>query len=350
MVNRWKPIALGILTFLLAVSIRNEFLFFLLGFEVMLYAASVVQVIWLSRRVKMDIRLPDKCAYRGKTFQLQAVLRNTGLLPIPQLMVRLAVRFFPEREELLLKGKLMLDSREEGALCFAMDGTHCGCVEVRADRLVVTDYLGLVQRRCPVSSQQRHHLYILPDCVNKRLKLPDVQGSVLQEMGERERRGSSYVDVSEIRTYQPGDSIKLMHWKLSARMQQLMVREMADPTQSMTWLFLNLRETPGEPRVRGNPDAWDHFVETVAMVSAELLDMEIAHVVFWIHALDHTVVRSDVSDLESLEQMLCLLLRSDTVSSRDNAHILKEIYPDDAEGTCIEIDLQGNITCSEEQG
>ena len=79
--------------------------------------------------------------FRGETFQVRAELMNSSRFPIPQLMVRIAVRVFPEKEELLLKGKLMLDSREQGCLCFQMDSTHCGCLEIRADRLIVTDFM-----------------------------------------------------------------------------------------------------------------------------------------------------------------------------------------------------------------
>lgn len=350
MVKRWKPIALGVITFVLAVSLRNDFLFFLVGFEAMLYLAAWIQVLWLSRRVKMEIQIPRNCVFRGKTFQLQAELTNLGFLPVPQLLARVAVRAFPEREELLMKGKLMLDSGEQGRLCFAMDSSHCGCLEVRADQLVVTDLLGLFQRRCRVNKRDRFSLFILPECLNEPTELPDVQGSVLDDQGEDDRRGSTSVDVSEIRPYQPGDVVRLVHWKLSARLQHLMVRELSDSERQLTWLYLNLQEAPNAPPVRRNPDAWDAFLEAVAMASSTLLRMEKPHAVLWIDAAESAIVRYDVSDARSLEQMLCALLRAVSFQLRDYTQLLKEIYADEAQGTCIEIDLQGNFKRSEGPG
>lgn len=343
MVKRWKPIALLLLTLALAVSVKNDFVFFLFGFEVMLYLASIFQVFWLSRRVKLEVRLPETVAFRGKPFQLRAELTNAGVLPIPQLLARVAVRVYPEKDELLMKGKLMLDSREQGELCFAMDSTHCGCLEVRADQLVVTDFLGLNQRKCRVDRKEIAYLFILPECLTEEVELPDAQGTLLEDSGEDELRGSTSIDVSEIRTYKEGDNIRLVHWKLSARMQQLMVREMTDPVQTRTWLYLNLQEMPGKPSVRRTPDAWDHFLDTAAMASATLLKLEKPHVVLWMDARDNRVVRYDVSDPQSLERMLCALLRADTFLPRDHTQLLKEIYADEAKGTCIEIDLQGDI-------
>lgn len=350
MVKRWKPLALGLLTFAAAVSLKNDFLFFLFGFEVMVYAASWVQVHWLARRVRMEIQLPQSVAFRGRPFQIQAALTNTGILPIPQLLARVAVRAYPEREELLMMGKLMLDGSERGSLCFAMDSSHCGCMELRADQLVVTDLLGLFQRKCRVERQERFFLFVLPECLREPVELPDVQGSVLSEEGENEQRGNSSVDISEIRAYQPGDELRLVHWKLSARLQKLMVRELSDPVLQMTWLFLNLQETPGKPAVRTDPDAWDHFVEAVAMASSTLLQMEKPHMVIWIDSANSAAVRNDVTDSQSLEQMLCALLRASTYQPRDYSRLLKEIYADETQGTCIEIDLQGNFIRSEEPG
>lgn len=151
------------------------------------------------------------------------------------------------------------------------------------------------------------------------------------------------MDVSEIRSYREGDSLKLVHWKLSARWNDLMVREMMDPTEKLTWLYLNLQESSNLPQVRRDPAAWDLFLETVAATSAMLLKMEKRHMVLWIDSLGSMVVRSRVSDETGLQEMLCLLLRTDSFQPRDDSPLLKEIYLDETKGTCIEIDLQGNL-------
>ena len=116
-----------------------------------------------------------------------------------------------------------------------------------------------------------------------------------------------------------------------------------DPAEELTWVYLNLQESPHLPKVRQNPQAWDHFVETVAATSAMLLKMEKRHMVLWIDSLGSMVVRSRVSDETGLQEMLCLLLRTDSFQPRDDSPLLKEIYLDETKGTCIEIDLQGNL-------
>ena len=350
MVKWWKPLALLGITFVLAVSLKNEFVYFLLGFALMLYLAAFCQVRWLSQKVKVRVILPETQVLRGESFQICAELNNTSRFPIPQLMVRLAVRVFPEKDALLLQGKLMLDGEEQGRLCFQLDGSHCGCLEIRPDRLVITDFIGAFQRRCPIDGTEKAVLYILPEVPQAEQELPDAQGLLADMDGDKENRGNHAVDVAQIRSYREGDSLKLVHWKLSARLNELMVKEMMDPAEELTWVYLNLQESPHLPKVRQNPQAWDHFVETVAATSAMLLKMEKRHMVLWIDSLGSTVVCSCVSDDVSLQEMLCGLLRTDSFLPRADSPLLKEIYLDETKDTCIEINLQGNLIRSKMPG
>ncbi|MGO5328539.1 DUF58 domain-containing protein [Oscillospiraceae bacterium LCP21S3_A1] len=346
MVKWWKPVALIFITFIFAVSLKNDFVYFLLGFELMLYPAAFCQVLWLSGKVKAQIMIPDSRVFRGETFQVRAELTNSSRFPIPQLMVRLAVRVFPEKEELLLKGKLMLDSREQGCLCFQMDSTHYGCLEIRPDRLIVTDFMGAFQRCCKIDSEKKSMIFIMPESSQEGQSLPEAQGIFKDEDENSEKQGDDIIDVSEIRSYQEGDPLKMVHWKLSARWNELMVREMMDPAKKLTWLYLNLQESPDQPEVRRSPDAWDHFVETVAATSAILLKMEKRHMVLWIDSFESKIIRISVSDEVSRQEMLCRLLRTDSFLTGDDSLLLKEIYLDETKGTCIEINLQGNLVHS----
>lgn len=347
MVKWWKPIALVSVTFILAVSFKNDFLFFLLGMELMIDLAAYCQVLWLGRKVHVQVSLPQTRVLRGEKFQLRAELTNESRLPVPQLMVRLAVRAYPEKDELLLKGKLMLDGRERGSLCFEMDSNHCGCLEIRPDQLIVTDFLGVFQRRCRVDGHEKKLLFILPEALCSNQAVPDSKGLFPDEEGDSGTQGDEAADISEIRSYREGDSLKLVHWKLTARLNELMVREMANPTEKLTWLFLKLQETANQPQVRSDPNAWDHFVETAASVSAALLKMEKRHMVIWVDAHDGAVVRHSVSDETGLQEMLCSLLRADSFPQRDDSLLLKEILSDETKASCIEIDLQGHFVRAE---
>ena len=343
MVKAWKPVGVLLLTFVAAVSLKNEFFLFLLGFEVMIYAASVLQVVLLSKKVSMRIRTRGRSAFRGETFQISVELTNGSRLPIPRLMARVAVKVWPERESLLLRGKLMLGGRETGSLCFDMDGSHCACLEIRPNQLMITDYLGIIQRKCRIDSSEMHLFFVLPEPESKDPEAPAGQGALTGEEGDEDRRGRTAADVADIRPYRDGDSIKLIHWKLSARLNEILVREMNDPTDPMVRILLNLQEKDEKTDTRLDRPAWDRFMETVGGVSRLLLTTDKKHTVTWADPERNVPVVHTVTDEESRQTMLCELLRAGTYYGKNYDYLIREGAADEEGSAVLEIDLQGRI-------
>ncbi len=60
-------------------------------------------------------------------------------------------------------------------------------------------------------------------------------------------RGST--DLQEIREYQPGDEVRHLYWKATARTGRLMVRDYADPEQPRFTLLLDTRRDVFEPEL-----------------------------------------------------------------------------------------------------
>ncbi|WP_158883341.1 DUF58 domain-containing protein [Amycolatopsis anabasis] len=58
-------------------------------------------------------------------------------------------------------------------------------------------------------------------------------------------RGS--FDLREVREYQPGDEVRHLHWKATARTGRLMVRDYADPDQPRLTTILDTRREAGDP-------------------------------------------------------------------------------------------------------
>ena len=339
----WKPAGLILVTLLLAVSVKNDFLYFLLGLEVMLLVAAVFEVRYAAKHLSMEIILPQKEVVLGENFTIRVKCVNDGILPIQNVRVRLALCVFPEKEELLLSGKVMMDRKEEGSLCFTLDSSHCVGIRVRKDRLMVTDYLGILSKQCRIDREESLSLFVLPDKREVGRLFPEEMGAVTSEEGSTNRKGSAFIDESEIRSYEMGDPIKLIHWKISARIDDLMVRELADQTETCLLLYVNLKDRENEECVRRNPDKWDYFMHVLYAFSASLVEKEKMHVVMWVDKEHEKLVRMTVQDVESMKKMLSALLLTDTFSNEDYRTLLMEIDSDGAKETCLEIDLQGNI-------
>lgn len=117
-----------------------------------------------------------------------------------------------------------------------------GRFSVQGDTLLIQDVMGLVTCRKKIGLSGE--LYVLPD--GKLAHEMDLTGweSKASETEESKNKGSDFAEVSDIREYIPGDRIRDIHWKLSAKQETLMVKERVAVAGSEMVMLLSLTADP----------------------------------------------------------------------------------------------------------
>lgn len=121
-----------------------------------------------------------------------------------------------------------------------------GTYPVGVKSVTVTDFLGLFTITYPILSQIRLTAMprILPlDALRAELEKKDPKNSLFSTAK------SQNLPDYELRPYQPGDPVKYIHWKNSAKAGELLVRKLMPEEQSETVLFMDLSP------IAGNSDA-----------------------------------------------------------------------------------------------
>lgn len=173
--------------------------------------------------------------------------------PLPVLGIRGRLR--------LTHGIFGTESREKNGvpLCPA----HCGQLDIQPDRVWVYDYLGL--RRLRVRRAAGSRILVRPAVVPME-RAPDV--SRYRDSAWKPKPGGGFAENHELRLYRPGDSLRQIHWKLSAKTGKLILREPQEPLRGLAMVTLELRGTPEEV---------DRKLGNLLWVSAYLLEQGIAH-------------------------------------------------------------------------
>lgn len=109
---------------------------------------------------------------------------------------------------------------------------HCGCLRIRVEKARVCDYLGLFA--FPVRTREEALVIIRP----RSIPGPQWEQPVSTFPGDGIR------GEQELRPYRPGDSLKAVHWKLSAKCGSLIFRETCVPQGELPQIRVDLAGTP----------------------------------------------------------------------------------------------------------
>ena len=116
--------------------------------------------------------------------------------------------------------------------------------------------------------------------------------------------GGGYAEYHEIRQYHPGDNLNQIHWKLSAKVGDLMLREPMEPERGLMLLTMDLKGNPSELDVKFGYLLW---------LGTWLLEQKISFVVCVLtgNGIENRTVRDQWEFQKCMEMLLCAPLAQD---------------------------------------
>lgn len=228
-------------------------------------------------------------APRGGESRWRLRLERPALLPVARLRLRL--RFADELTGWTGEERVTCSGPEEREWSFPVETGHCGRVTCRAVRVRLTDCLGLFS--IPLRRPAPAAVLVLPrPAPPEELPLPEPPDTAAGKTGTS---GGDY----ELRDYRPGDPVRSIHWKLSSKRDELVVRE---------WLGESRPQIVLDVDRFGEPERLDRVLDRLYGLSLELLARDWPHLVRWEEA--GSVRAAAVSDRASLLACLDGLLSS----------------------------------------
>ena len=252
------PIAL-FLTLLTVALCTGSQLFLLLSILILLVlSGAVIAVLWASATLEVDGMLSGETVRRGDDVVLSLRVRHRGLIPVAPLLLELSDPVGSRDREVRLKN---MPHRLQ-SMKLPIHASHVGVFTVGLRSCTVEDLLGLVQRHIPLQKTS-YELVVLPQTFDvEPLKLaPGDPGSELMSRATEDLNAPS-----DIRSYQPGDAMKKIHWKLSLRKRELIVRKFDEPILQDVLILMDCSPPPSWGHARAGADIRDAMLETAASV------------------------------------------------------------------------------------
>lgn len=211
--------------------------------------------------LRAEISAPDRVS-QGSDSELCVLFKTRALLPLSRVNIRVQLenRYDGEVNKTKYSYAGVLSSTGRIPLPTAL----CGMICISVTRLEYRDLLGLfvIRRRCTAKAV----CTVLPDPAAPD-KCPDIDACLDSAVQLKPKYGGGYAEEHELREYRPGDTVNAIHWKLSAKSDQVIVREALEQVNNHVFLVLSL---PGEN---------DRGLACLYWLSLQLCQREIPHVI-----------------------------------------------------------------------
>ena len=160
---------------------------------------------------------------------------------------------------------LRLGWDDEQALTFRLRCAHWGNYEIGDVRVRVRDRLGLIAWESRLDLRERLRVYPLPETLRRIVQPISTQPSIGNEVARQKGEGTEFADLRE---FAPGDRVRSINWRATARRNALVVNERHPERNADVILFL---DTFADARAGGR-STLDLAVRATASLASRYLE------------------------------------------------------------------------------
>lgn len=334
---------------------EDEILSGLLAAEVLYFVFAMAELVWLRKKVSLSFGRILPIAEKNQEVNAYLTVKNESRIPGVhfRIKMRLYNQFSGERGGCMLKGSVGKADQTTCTFTFRVSG--CGNMVIEARDLFIYDTFRILRIRCRQQLRQRTGIlpesHIIPVEITRKTRefIADAE-----EYSDRES-GDDPSEIYQIREYREKDSIHDIHWKLSAKADELLVKEHGRPLGCVVLIWLDFAQ---KTKVQRTP-FWKkgrqvqtpvRVLEAAASLSLSLLEEKCIHMAAWYEKENQRIVKKRVSKEEHIYELMHRLLFAEMYEGAEEAQSMREdAFKGESFSSIVEFDMDGRIMVNDVQ-
>lgn len=340
----------------------DEILRILLVIECLYFCISVVSLAILYKGVKASLISRSLIAEKNEEISISILVQNLSYISTVHFDVILRIENTFTGEKIKHRAHGKVDRKKEKMMMVSLCIKECGNMKITLERIEIYDRFCILKIGKKIGGVSR--IGILPECHLIPVEISRKTREFIADADEYSEResGDDSSEIYQVREYKREDSIHDIHWKLSAKADELLVKEYGKPLGAavLIWLDLEksrktrtLRRNFGKSRLRKETEQKEMLAklfEIVASLSISLLEEKCVHMVAWYEQGNKVIHKKKISKEEHIYELLHRLLY---VENYENVKEVETQYEEAFRGvdfsTIIKLQMDGKVVVQEEE-
>ena len=221
--NAIRYVVLILLNVIVMVVFHSYLNFILLVGLVLFPIYSIIGVYMTRDSLSLRVEAPIEPMVKGEEFEVRYIIHNNSWFPIVNvnLTLEFANSFYSKIGGHTLN--VPVRAKRDTKVTYPIVMEYCGKFQVDVTEIILTDVLGIFVIKLPI--QETAECLVFPHGSERDKEAGQIYLRGVTEAMESKEKGYDFSDISGIREYIPGDKLQNIHWKLSVKKDELMVKE-----------------------------------------------------------------------------------------------------------------------------
>lgn len=303
MKNFFLYITITISILYIAILYNSKTFLVLVGIAVLLPPFFLCMLWKIEKKIKCELFFPSYLENRRCEYIVGLQVENKSTYYLTEVCTKIVLQNLGTKEKYKVKVKGTVGAQEKVMLSTTLRQPEFGLWQIECNYVCCYDWFRIFYLKKRLKEQKQ--IMVFPACyetnveVGIRTKLSLSDGELYHPM----LSGDDSTEIFKLREYKMGDRINRIHWKLSAKNDNLIVAEMSMPIGCNVVCFLDA-EIKNMSRVERTV-----YWEVVNTLSQKMLEQKCYHFLVWME--QEMLHRKAIQSPEDLSEFWNEILQSE---------------------------------------
>lgn len=281
---------------------RGDISFYLFLFVIILPVFSMLSMILSKKKLRISV---NSTADGRKNNKFPVIISISNRSVFPFSVVRITLEYYNSQINSVKTFDINTSAsgHSDFQLKLSLSSEYCGIICVKIKKVRVYDLLGIFSCKIPnkllLSSKYQCQVGIVPEIIDLDAEISSVKSVDYEsDFYSKTQSGDDPSEIYDMHDYNPGDKLNKIHWKLTAKLDSIYVKDYSLPVSSSVYIFYynSLTDHASKEEIKRN----DAVLDVIFSLSYFLCENDLSHKIIFKSNDDTGYKAVKIEDVEDL--------------------------------------------------